>query len=250
MSSAVESSAFVLDCREYRETSQLIVLLTEQYGRVDVVARGSRKARSGPPDRFSRIYAVWLPAKQDGALGTLTRWEFENEFPRLRDSYTAYLFASVWAEAVLALTARGAEDRPSFELTAQFLEALSQELARDQPSWGLLRRLWQLFEIHGYAVAWRECCRCGASAGMSHFSWDDMSPVCGRCVGATDDVFPLSEALASGLVAVGRGTPWQSRPSRATIEEFLILFDEAMRRVADKRLPSLALLRARYAPEQ
>lgn len=41
------SPAFVLHSRAYRETSELVELLTRDHGRVDLVARGMRRPRSG-----------------------------------------------------------------------------------------------------------------------------------------------------------------------------------------------------------
>jgi DNA repair protein RecO (recombination protein O) len=67
--------AFLLSARSYRETSQLLEVLTPNHGRVGLVARGARgpKARQrGVLAPFRPLLLSWLEA---GDLGTLTESE-------------------------------------------------------------------------------------------------------------------------------------------------------------------------------
>ncbi len=63
---------FVLHARAYRDTSQIVEVLTPDYGRVGLVARGIRTARSklkGVLQVFRPLLFSW---SKSGELGTLT----------------------------------------------------------------------------------------------------------------------------------------------------------------------------------
>ena len=64
-------AAFVLHVRPYRETSALLECLTEQYGRIGLVARGVRR-RGGSPAPFVPHVISWTAG---GEVGTLTAIE-------------------------------------------------------------------------------------------------------------------------------------------------------------------------------
>ncbi|MGD8358340.1 MAG: DNA repair protein RecO, partial [Lysobacterales bacterium] len=67
--------AYVLHSRAYRETSVLLEVLTRSGGRVGLVARGARGARSrwkGSLQPFRPLLIGW---SQRGELGTLTAAE-------------------------------------------------------------------------------------------------------------------------------------------------------------------------------
>ncbi|HEX8012602.1 MAG TPA: DNA repair protein RecO [Casimicrobiaceae bacterium] len=133
-----DQPAFVLHAYPYRETSAIVEALTSAYGRVAMVARGARRARSelrGLLQAFQPLTLSWAGA---GELKTLIRAEWrgglplvsgsallcgfylnelllkllprEDAHPRLFDEY----------EATLARLASGAEQAPvlrRFELT-------------------------------------------------------------------------------------------------------------------------------------
>ena len=67
----VSEPAYVLHARPYRETSAIIDMLTQQHGRVSVVARGARRPRrgTGQPQPFGRVL---IGCSGRGSLLTLT----------------------------------------------------------------------------------------------------------------------------------------------------------------------------------
>jgi len=76
--------AFLLHRREYRESSLLIELFTAEYGRVDLVAKGVRSAKSekkGLLQPFQPLL-VWWRGRSD--LKTLTSVESSGHFPLLK----------------------------------------------------------------------------------------------------------------------------------------------------------------------
>lgn len=238
-----ESSAVVLDCRPYRETSQILSLLSRQYGRVEAVARGSRKPRGGIPDRFCQIYGVWRKPKDPNALVTLTRWEIEREFPAFRVSLLAYGLASFWTETVKALVKEGQESESTFEQTVQFLAAVSPNVKANRLPWGFLQMFWRLLEIHGFVGPWQSCAFCGSTEGLSFFSFSEMGPVCARCAGkACKNIYPLSELLVRKLGEdISKERSILVVPARVAAE-FFALYDSVIAHICGRRLSSLPVL--------
>lgn len=79
-------SAYVLHSRAYRNTSVIIELLTAQYGRIGLVARGVRKAKSrqqGLLQPFQHLSVSWLMATE---LGTLISVEADGVLSWLQGS--------------------------------------------------------------------------------------------------------------------------------------------------------------------
>ncbi len=102
---------WVLHRRPWRESSLLIELLTPEFGRLALVARGARGARSpwrGLAEPFIPLQASW---SRRGEMGTLTALEPIGDSTRLAGrSLWCGLYAN---ELVIRLTAR---DDPSPEL--------------------------------------------------------------------------------------------------------------------------------------
>jgi len=240
-----ETSAIVLDARDYRETSQLLVLLTREYGRVEAVARGSRRVKGGVLDRFCLIHATWRRSQSPGALVTLGRWEIEEEFGGLRSSFRAYLLASIWAESLIVLLHDGAENVQSFDLTLDFFCQLAHR--HHLPAWSDLFYYWRLLQVHGFVGPWAGCGRCGAESGICGFSLNEMTVLCDRCVRDSNDLFPISELLWRNLRREALGGSSDLRVPDACVVHFFTLYGLLFEHLTDRKPPSLALLQKTFS---
>lgn len=244
MTAQAEALCLVLDCREYRESSQLAVFLTEEGERVAVVARGSRRAKKLPLDRFALGHAVWRVPRGGGGLGTLLRWELDRAPNVVHESYLAYLLASIWAETLLVFCVEGSQDQRLFHLTVEFFENL--ETSHSQgclPSWSLLYLFWEALAVWGYVGRWARCGVCGRSADLPYFSWRHMAAACEYCVSADFDLWPVSGGLARGLARRSA----TEKVAAECLSEFFALYHEVVQRVSEQHLPSVQLLRQHWA---
>jgi len=138
---------FVLHQRPYRNTSQLLECLTANYGRIGLVARGSRRidARRALLQPFVPLHLTWI---RRGELGQLRHVEaaaqpYELGAERLLAGF--YL-----NDLMLRLTERGDANGPAFSCYSQCLTELSAR--------GNLARTVRLFELRllralGYGLA-------------------------------------------------------------------------------------------------
>lgn len=139
--------AYVLHCRAFRETSLIVEAFTREYGRVAVVARGAKSAKSklrSVLQPFRPLLMSWI---QKSDLGTLTAADQVATPPPLQGSA---LYCGLYLnELLMRLLHRG---DPHIELFEAYRHAL-MELAAGEAPQPLLR----LFEKHlletiGYAM--------------------------------------------------------------------------------------------------
>jgi DNA repair protein RecO (recombination protein O) len=122
--------AFVLHQRPYRDSSQLLECMTAAHGRMGLVARGSRRAKTGQRallQPFAPLKVSWV---RRGDLGRLTNVEADGASHALEGQR---LLAGFYAnELLLRLTARGDPNPDVFSCYSRCLARLaaSQSMAR------------------------------------------------------------------------------------------------------------------------
>ncbi len=75
--------AYVLHQRAYRETSAIVEVITREYGRVGVVARGIRSSAKNR-SALTPFQRYWLQWKEQGELQRLEKWETDGVAHRLQ----------------------------------------------------------------------------------------------------------------------------------------------------------------------
>lgn len=143
-----QQPAFVLHSRPYRETSLLLECLTRDAGRLGVVARGVRGARSRlPRAQLEPFQALLLNLQCRGELATLRHAEPSSSPLRLSgDAALAGLYIN---ELVVRLTERQDPHPTLYAAYAQTLHRLSTGASL---SWQLRRFERDLLASLGYAM--------------------------------------------------------------------------------------------------
>ena len=143
-----DQPAFILHARAWRETSLLIEAFTRDHGRVGLVARGVRSAKS----RFARatlqpLQPLLIGWSARGELGTLTSVEQTGSPWRLSGDA---LFAGMYInELVLRVSSRNDPHRDAF---GAYTECLGRLAENDDIAWTLRRFERDLLADLGYAL--------------------------------------------------------------------------------------------------
>ena len=119
--------AYVLSLRNYRETSALLEVLTAHHGRVGLVARGVRGAKSKLRGLLQTFLPLLLSWSERGELGTLTGAEAGGTGVALRGE--AIFSGWYLNELVLRLLQRGEAHPALFRDYSEALEALAGDSA-------------------------------------------------------------------------------------------------------------------------
>ena len=139
--------AYVLHSRSFRETSLIVEAFTREYGRVAVVARGVKSARSRRRNILQPFRPLLLSWNQKSDLGTLTGVDQVASPPALQGQA---LYCGLYLnELLMRLLHRG---DPHVEVFERYRQILS-ELAADASPQPLLRVFEKhLLEAIGYAM--------------------------------------------------------------------------------------------------
>lgn len=126
-----KTTGIVIKCKDYSETSQLVWLYTKDFGKIKVIAKGSRK--KSKIDLFN-IYEI-IFYKSRGELHTLGDYYVIETFNKIRQDLHRLALASYMAELVNVFT--GLED-PSGEIYSLIVSVFKQLAEGKDPK--LIRR--------------------------------------------------------------------------------------------------------------
>lgn len=139
--------AYVLHTRAFRETSLIVEAFTREYGRIAVVARGAKSAKSRWRNVLQPFRPLLLSWNQKTDLGTLTAADQVASPPAMPGPA---LFCGMYLnELLMRLLHRG---DPHIEVFERYRQVLA-ELAAEAPPQPLLRVFEKhLLEAIGYAM--------------------------------------------------------------------------------------------------
>lgn len=179
MTRLVLEPAYVLHSRSFRETSLIVEALTREHGRIAVVARGAKSARSRWRNVLQPFRPLLLSWNQKSDLGTLTAADQVASPPPLQGQS---LYCGIYLnELLMRLLHRG---DPHVEVFERYRHVLS-ELTLDTPPQPILRVFEKhLLEAIGYAMVLDREHDTGAEIQSQH--WYDYKPERGpvRCQGS------------------------------------------------------------------
>ena len=185
--------AFVLHTTAYKETSLIVEVLTRDYGRLSVVARGARRPRAalrGVLHPFQPLTLGWFGKT---ALKTLSHADWLGALPQL--SGVALLSGLYLHELLLRLLPREDAHPALFADYAQAVRALGGRSA--MPLSAVLRRFeWRLLQEAGYAP---DVTTCASGAPIAAEAVYRVLPQSGFVLAATaNPTAPAGEGLVSG----------------------------------------------------
>jgi DNA repair protein RecO (recombination protein O) len=225
--------AFVLHARPWRETSLLLEAFTRDHGRVGLVARGVRSARSRlPRASLQPLQPLLLDWVARGELGTLssveptgTRWRITG------DALIAGMYVN---ELVLRLTSRNDAHPAAFGAYTECLVRLAED---SDIAWTLRRFERDLLADLGYALM-LDATSSGApvDAHEVYGYAAEAGPIAWR-EGST-----LPRVSGAALIALDR----DEKPAAAALEELRRLMRAIVRDLAGGNLNAWALSARRY----
>lgn len=188
----------------FGETSQVVHLLTEERGRVVVLAKGAWRDKNsfeGPLDLLVRGRVV-LSLVEGKELGLLLRRRIETNYPQLRRDGRRFLAASRLLARVVRFELVGHGGGESFRLVDRAL------LAAETIEPGRLELLLLSFDLrlarqHGIEPVLRQCARCGSPRKLARFVAAEGGVVCADCRRGADEGSPIDPATIRLLQELG-----------------------------------------------
>jgi DNA repair protein RecO (recombination protein O) len=223
MPGSFKTEGVVLRSIRFGEADRILHLYTAERGRVNAIAKGSRRPRSrfgGRLEPFFRLDLMLHEGRSD--LCTVTGAATVDGYPGLRADGAAIDAAARGCDAVLRLLDAEEPNRPAYNLLCRYLGLLDDRAVggrdiADAHAVGLAFRL-KLLLAAGFAPELGSCARCGEREGIVSFSGAAGGVVCGSCEAGG---FPVSaEAHRFMVAAIG-----------APIAELPVASEAALRQV-------------------
>ena len=216
--------AICLRTLDYSETSQVVRVLSRGGGVQNLLAKGSKRARSrigGAMDLFSEGQVVYIAGRAEGTLGTLTEFAETTPHGGLRGDLPRLNAGLYMLELTAALLAEGDPHPAVFDLLHNALARLDQPDA--SPAAVLAYFQYRILRHAGLLGDLGSCISCGQggaspppdkpspapprrprgeATGLTHFSSSSGGLLCRRCQGQAKDKTPVGGAALAGLAAM------------------------------------------------
>ncbi|MFH1220449.1 MAG: DNA repair protein RecO [Candidatus Eisenbacteria bacterium] len=158
------TQAVVLRSRKIRESSKVVILFSQSYGKISTIAKGSLKPKSkfGSSLEILTHSSIMFYRKENRDLHTLSHSEIVNAFDNVKKDIIKLAYASVAAEIVERLVP---QEEPNKALFALLVSVLGEIGAAERHQLEIVLSSYQLKMLHlvGYGPELARCVRCGKS---------------------------------------------------------------------------------------
>lgn len=168
----------VLKTRPYGESNKIVILMTEEAGKIAVMARGAKKPSSrlaGVSQPFT--HGHFLVQKGKG-MGTLQQGEAISSMRHIQSDILVTAYASYIVEMVDRLVENDQPQPGVYRMLLQALQAIEDDY---DPQAIALFVQWKLLPFTGVQPTLSHCACCSAVDGEFAFSFSQGGFLCHRC---------------------------------------------------------------------
>lgn len=179
----LETEAVVLSSIPQGESSKIVRLITKSYGRVSIIAKGSRKSKNrfgAALDSLNHVSAVYY-YKESRELQILTQCDIIDSFSEAKEDLNKLALGLAAAEVIQKLFIEEEENVPVFMLLTGALKQLGEfEKNYINIYWSFLARF---LALSGFELNLLNCSGCGIEVEdkSASFSLSRGGLICGEC---------------------------------------------------------------------
>jgi DNA repair protein RecO (recombination protein O) len=228
--------------RSYKlgESDRIVVLMTEQHGKVRAVAKGIRKTKSKIGARLEPLSHVEVQLYKGRELDTVSQVELIDSSARLHNNLDKLTQGISMLEAVDQI----AEDRePSPHLYRMLHGALNALMEQESPVM-LAAFYWKLLAAEGVSPQVHSCVGCAAEDGLVAFDIFHGGVQCRTCrtgISISQLAIDLLQQVLGGQLNVAL-----AQPESAASFEISQLATQAMEYHIERRLRSISMFSPRH----
>lgn len=228
--------------RSYKlgESDRIVVLMTEQHGKVRAVAKGIRKTKSKIGARLEPLSHVEVQLYKGRELDTVSQVELIDSSARLHNNLDKLTQGISMLEAVDQI----AEDRePSPHLYRMLHGALNALMEQESPVM-LAAFYWKLLAAEGVSPQVHSCVGCAAEDGLVAFDIIHGGVQCRTCrtgISISQLAIDLLQQVLGGQLNVAL-----AQPESAASFEISQLATQAMEHHIERRLRSVSMFSPRH----
>ncbi|HWQ45868.1 MAG TPA: DNA repair protein RecO [Longilinea sp.] len=192
---SLKVDAVIVRHSDWGEADRLLVLFTQQAGKLRAIAKGARRLRSRKAGHLEPFTQVSLLLAQGRDWWVVTQAQTIQVYQRLREDLERTALASYVMELIDRLTVEGGEQPRQFALVVNTLQRIDQE---PDPFVAMRYFEMNLLELVGFRPELHTCTSCGQKieAENQYLSAELGGAVCPRCGQTASAARPISlEAL-------------------------------------------------------
>ncbi len=233
--SVYRDQAIVLGSHKFGEADRVVILLSQNHGKIRAVAKGVRKTKSSIGARLEPMSHVDLSLRSGRELDTVDQVRLVRPHQNLRDDFDRLRQGLAMVEAVNKVTPDRDPVPHLFELLSRALHALDE--------WNsplmLAAFFWRLISLEGQAPQLDVCVQCGETDELTHFDVVEGGVHCDSCASG----LPMSSAALGVLrdILGGRMNVALGLEESRTTTEVNTFAMEAMEAHLERRLKSLGV---------
>jgi len=200
-----KDTAIFIRTLDYSDTSQIVTLFARSAGKMEAIAKGSKRPRSsfgGPIEMFAFGDIIFADSGKD-KLVTLTEFEQQKDFSGLSGDLYSLNCALFGAELLSEMTGTGDPHPELFESFVQFVENISQSGEKGNSLRFLILFQLSLLKEAGLQLVLNGCSNCRSKydpkRGVSFFSSSANGLICRDCEVSFPDKIRLSNKAANTL---------------------------------------------------
>lgn len=237
------TEAIVLHQQDYGEADRILRLLTPQ-GRLDVIAKGVRRATSRKAGHIGLFARVQLMLARGRSLDVVTQAEAMETYVALGRDLRRFSHACYVGELAAAFSQHQEECRSLYGLLADTLARLCE--TADLELWTRRFEV-RLLGVSGFWLEFYRCVVCGAEIQPRRNAWsaDEGGIICPHCAADQPGLGTLSLAAQKVLRFMARRPDSdivRLRLSDATSSEVRALLRAYLRQVLERELNSVGFM--------
>jgi DNA repair protein RecO (recombination protein O) len=194
----------VIRRRDFGEADRLVTLLTDDFGKIRALAKGTRRTKSRLGGHLEPYARTSLLIARGRNLDIITQAQVVNSMSHLRTSERSIMYAAHWSELADQLMVESQENRFAYGALVRALTSI--ELDREPT---LTSRIceWELLAAAGFQPELFRCTECGTTIepGENGLHAESGGVLCPRCHGLTPQSRDVSNDALRLMRAIGRG---------------------------------------------
>jgi len=206
MSEIIKTEAVVLSKMNYGDSSNIASLFTEDLGKISVIVKGARSAKSKYGkivDPLNYLYVV-LYKKESREVQLLSGADIVEHFPNLKVELNSLSFAYGILELIKKLLAEHEVNKKLFRGVVKILTRLNA--GEEQPEISFGRFLFFFLKETGYEIQIDFCSLCGKRINDENNYYNlDKGVICGECSQSAVDIYKLNAELLKYFNCLKKG---------------------------------------------
>lgn len=239
-----QTEAIVLSRRDLGEADRILTLFTPGYGKLSVIAKGSRRAKSRSGPHLDVLSRSTIDLAKGRDLDVVTGAQNIDIHAHLRDDLDAFCAASYLAELVRHLMQEHQEQPAVYDLLKRSLAVVNEGV----DPWLVMRYFeFGLLSLLGYKPELYQCVSCGEPISAEIHAWSPTlgGVVCNQCTGIDPGAKSISinaQKYLRTMERAGLGALARLKLSEAEALEVERSLGDTMRHVSERDFGSLRVM--------